>query len=428
MSTLIDPASKTIAQLRELVSTRPRGLQRLLSNLEQDERAGVREIAARARRLHRAERAERARVGRLLKIERTLQKKGIVHIAGVDEAGRGPIAGPVVAAAVLFPADAAILGLDDSKALKPEERSSLFNEIHQKATCIGVGQCDAAEIDQLNIHNATLTAMRQAILALQPQPERILVDGNHLPKSGLYEMALVKGDSRSHAIAAASIIAKVTRDRQMVALDSAHPGYGLAHHKGYASPDHLAAVKRLGPSPVHRRSFHLNGFHTPAYLHLRGRIDRTIRPEDLPSIAHDLRQARASLPPRAFRELQAHLALRETQLNRTGPVGERIAEDALLQEGYLILDRNVRLSGGEIDLIAQTGDVLAFIEVKSDGPHGIGSPERRVTEQKQRQIARLAEAYLHRHATTLAPRFDVVSVEMATDPPTVAIYKDAFRG
>ena len=381
-----------------------------------------------AQRRLRAERAERARVGRLLKIEQSLRKKGICHIAGVDEAGRGPLAGPVVAAAVIFPNDVALIGLDDSKVLTADQRDTLFDQIHEKAVSVGVGQCDSDEIDRLNIHNATLTAMRRAIEALSPQPERILVDGNHLPKSGLYEMALVKGDSRSHAIAAASIIAKVTRDRQMVALDSAHPGYGLARHKGYASADHLAAVKQLGPSPVHRRSFHLNGFHTPAYQHLRGRIDQTIRPEDLPSIGHDLRQARASLPPRAFRELQAHLALRETQLNRTGPVGERIAEDALLQEGYLILDRNVRLSGGEIDLVAQTGDVLAFIEVKSNGAHGIGSPERRLTQRKQRQIARLAEAYLHRHATTLAPRFDVVSVEMATDPPTVVIYKDAFRG
>ena len=133
------------------------------------------------------------------------------------------------------------------------------------------------------------------------------------------------------------------------------------------------------------------------------------------------------MPPRAFRDLKEKLNEREIQLNRTGPAGERIAEDELLKEGYLILDRNVRLSGGEIDLVAQAGDVIAFIEVKSDGPNGLGAPEQRVTVDKQQQIARLAEAYLQEHATTLAPRFDVVSVEMATDPPRVAIFKDAFR-
>ncbi len=427
MPSSIDPGSKTVAELRELVSKRPRGLQKLLSRLEEDERAGVRAIAAAARRRQRAERAERARVGRLLRIERSLHKKGIVHIAGVDEAGRGPIAGPVVAAAVLFPVEVAILGVDDSKALKPEQRAPLFDEIHGRATSIGVGQCDADEIDRLNIHVATLTAMRRAIQALRPAPERILIDGSHLPKSGFYEMALVKGDSRSHAIAAASVVAKVTRDRILCALDAQHPGYGLAHHKGYASEDHLNALKRLGPSPIHRQSFHLNGFHTPAYRHFRSQIDQISRPEDLHATAHDLKAARLSLPPRAFKELQAHLRQRETQLNRTGPAGERIAETELMRDGYLILERNVRLRGGEIDLIAQTGDVIAFIEVKSAGPHGFGAPERRVTTRKQQQIARLAEAYLHEHATTLSPRFDVVSVEMATEPPTAAIFKDAFR-
>ena len=418
----------TVTELHDLVANRVRGWKKLLSRLEVDERAGVRKIAVAARRSLRAECAERARVGRLLKIERNLRKKRICHIAGVDEAGRGPLAGPVVAAAVIFPDGVALIGLDDSKVLTSEHREALYTQIHEKAISIGIGQCDAAEIDRLNIHHATLTAMRRAIKALSPQPERVLVDGSHLPKSGLYEMSLIKGDARSHAIAAASVIAKVTRDRFMQTLGLAHPGYGLAEHKGYASEHHLAALRKLGPSPVHRRSFHLNGFHTPGYQPLRDRIDRAARPDDLHAIAHDLRNARPTLPPRAFRELQAHLARRETQLNRIGPTGERIAEDALLREGYLILDRNVRLGGGEIDLVAQNGDVLAFIEVKSDGPRGLGDPAQRVTERKQQQIARLAEAYLHEHATTLSPRFDVVSVEMATDPPTVAIYRDAFRG
>ena len=422
-----DPAVKTLAELRETMTRRPRGWKKLLASLEDDDRKGARVIAAHTRRQLRAERAERARVGRLLKIERTLRTKGVSWIAGVDEAGRGPLAGPVVAAAVIFGPEVALTGLDDSKTLNPEERERLYDQIFTDALSVGVGQCDSDEIDRLNIHQATLTAMRRAIAALDLQPERVLIDGNHLPGSGLYEMSILKGDARSHAIAAASVVAKVTRDRQMLTLDGNYPGYGLGEHKGYACETHLQALRRLGPSPVHRHSFHLQGFHSPAYQHLKTRIEDVCHPQDIPALLHDLRQARSSVPPRAFRDLKEKLNEREIQLNRTGPAGERIAEDELLKEGYLILDRNVRLSGGEIDLVAQAGDVIAFIEVKSDGPNGLGAPEQRVTVDKQQQIARLAEAYLQEHATTLAPRFDVVSVEMATDPPRVAIFKDAFR-
>ncbi|MFY0989385.1 ribonuclease HII [Halomonas sp. C05BenzN] len=177
------------------------------------------------------------------------------RLAGVDEVGRGPLVGAVVAAAVILDPAGPIEGLADSKTLTAKRRQALDAEIRERALAFAVAEASPAEIDALNIYHATHLAMRRAIDALSVAPEYLLVDGNHLPGHHVPGQAVVKGDARHPAIAAASILAKVARDADMAALDARHPDYGFARHKGYPTREHLAALERLGPLPEHRRSF-----------------------------------------------------------------------------------------------------------------------------------------------------------------------------
>jgi ribonuclease HII len=182
-------------------------------------------------------------------------RTGIVHVAGLDEAGRGPLAGPVVAAAVIVAPDRRIRGLRDSKLLPPERREELYDAIRTRAVAIGVGIVDHLTIDRINILEATRAAMDQALLALGVVPDLVITD--FVPLRGLMcpQRNLVDGDRRCATVAAASIIAKVTRDRLMREADEQFPEYGFGRHKGYATPEHLAALDRHGPCPLHRRSF-----------------------------------------------------------------------------------------------------------------------------------------------------------------------------
>lgn len=176
-------------------------------------------------------------------------------VAGVDEVGRGPLCGAVVTAAVILDPGKPILGLNDSKKLSLTRREALFDEIQEKALAWCVARAEVAEIDRLNILHATMLAMQRAVEGLAVQPRLALIDGNRCPKLAVPSSPVVKGDSQVPAIAAASILAKVTRDREMQVLDALYPGYGLAGHKGYPTAEHLEALKRLGPTPIHRRSF-----------------------------------------------------------------------------------------------------------------------------------------------------------------------------
>jgi len=190
--------------------------------------------------------------------ERPHWTAGRRHVAGVDEAGRGCLAGPVVAAAVVLPPDVCLTGLDDSKKLSPAQRDRLYDEVHAQALAVSVGVCSPEEIDRLNILWASMEAMRRAVAALAVAPAVALIDGDRVPPGLLCPAEpLVKGDSRSLSVAAASVIAKVTRDRLMAELDAAWPHYGLAAHKGYPTAAHYAALNAHGPSPLHRRSFRL---------------------------------------------------------------------------------------------------------------------------------------------------------------------------
>jgi ribonuclease HII len=176
-------------------------------------------------------------------------------VAGVDEAGRGPLAGPVVAAAVILDARAPIQGLADSKQLSPRRREQLFDEIRAKALCCSVAQASVEEIDRLNILQATMLAMQRAVKGLRLKPNKVLVDGNRLPLLNVLAEAVVSGDALVPAISAASILAKVTRDRMLDELHALHPGYGFDRHKGYGTAQHMLALQTLGPLAVHRRSF-----------------------------------------------------------------------------------------------------------------------------------------------------------------------------
>ncbi|WP_372981055.1 ribonuclease HII [Marinobacter sediminum] len=176
-------------------------------------------------------------------------------LAGVDEVGRGPLIGAVVTAAVILHPDRPIAGLADSKKLTEKKRNALYDEIMAKAEAWCIGRCEANEIDQLNIYQATMVAMARAVEGLGVEPEYVLVDGNRCPNWRWPSEPVVKGDSRVEAISAASILAKVTRDREMEVLEQTYPGYGLAKHKGYPTPVHLEALNRLGATPEHRRSF-----------------------------------------------------------------------------------------------------------------------------------------------------------------------------
>jgi ribonuclease HII len=195
------------------------------------------------------------RVPAMRTLENALRRVGFVHVAGVDEVGRGCLAGPVVAAAVVLHPDKHIPGVCDSKAVQAQERERLYERIVKHSIAWAVAEADPAEIDRINIHQASLRAMQRAILALSPLPDIVLVDAFRVPELPMAQRAVVHGDRRCSAIAAASIVAKVTRDRQMLELHGRDPRYGFDRHKGYATADHLDAVARFGYSEVHRRSF-----------------------------------------------------------------------------------------------------------------------------------------------------------------------------
>jgi ribonuclease HII len=185
----------------------------------------------------------------------TIIAKRVLLVAGIDEAGRGPLAGPVVAAAVILDPGRQVRGLKDSKVLSPERREELAVRIRERAIAWATGSADVDEIDRLNILHATMLAMRRAVEALPVVPEEALVDGNRCPSLACRARAIVKGDRDVKAISAASILAKTTRDALLVEFDRAYPQYGFAQHKGYGTPEHLAALERHGPCPLHRRSF-----------------------------------------------------------------------------------------------------------------------------------------------------------------------------
>jgi ribonuclease HII len=246
----------SLAQIRQLIADDGPVDDVHLRQLREDPRSGVRKLwQGYCRRQQARIRAEN-RLQELTVYERQLRSDGPETVAGLDEAGRGPLAGPLVAAAVVAPWPCCWIGLDDSKVMTAEARERLYQLILSQAPAVGVGVISAARIDTVGIQQANWEAMSQAIAHLPVVPDHVLVDGPWpVPELAIPQTALVGGDSRSISVAAASVVAKVTRDEMMMRLDKEFPRYGFSRHKGYGTPDHLAALRSVGPCRVHRKTF-----------------------------------------------------------------------------------------------------------------------------------------------------------------------------
>ncbi|MEW5761753.1 MAG: ribonuclease HII [Bacillota bacterium] len=323
---------------------------------------------------------------RLWGYEGNLIARGYRLICGIDEAGRGPLAGPVVAAAVILRDVQGLEGLDDSKRLTPSQRERLACCIRRVAVAWSVRGATVTEINALNIFQATRLAMLRALAALTVPPDWVLIDGPHpLRDLAIPQTPVTGGDAISACIAAASVLAKVTRDRLMDELDRRYPVYGFKRHRGYPTPEHLEALNRYGPSPVHRTGFRPVG---------------------------ELLTRQGSYVPRRC----------------TGQVGEEAAAAYLEARGYTILCRNFRCREGELDLVALDGDILVFAEVKARRSLAFGLPEESVGPRKQARLRRLAKLFLAENRVPAAGfRFDVLAVTWNPDGiPHIEHFKNAF--
>lgn len=326
-----------------------------------DERKGVQNAIASALKRMDSFEKEQARLDMMLQYEMDCYKQGHDIIAGVDEVGRGPLAGPVVAAAVILPKNCRIEGVDDSKKLTAKKRESLYEQILEKAVSYGIGVVSWERIDEINILQATYEAMREAIAQLNPAPRFILADAVTIPQISIPQKGIIKGDAKSLSIGAASIVAKVYRDRLMQTYDDLYPEYGFASNKGYGSAEHIAGIKVHGICSIHRRSF-VKNFLTPEGNQIKGAL------------------------------------------------GEELAVKQMLRMGYEILARNYRSHGGEIDIIAKKDTYIIFTEVKYRAGRRKGEPCEAVDKRKQDHIIRTAQAFIAEKDIEGDFRFDVAEV------------------
>mgnify|MGYP001563975317 FL=1 len=247
---------KSVKEINEIIeSISPNEYLKYIDILKDDERKSVKNIAIKlAKKLDKI-RAENERLEMINTFENEGYQKGYTYIGGIDEAGRGPLAGPVVAAVVVFKPETKIEGINDSKKLSEAKRDELFDIIKEQALDYGIGIVQKDEIDEYNILNATYMAMKKAINCLKKTPDYLLVDAAHVPDVNIDQKSIIKGDSKSISIAAASILAKVTRDSLMYEYDKMYPEYGFASHKGYGTDQHYKAIREHGITPIHRKSF-----------------------------------------------------------------------------------------------------------------------------------------------------------------------------
>ena len=245
---------EAISQIKEKLDvSEEQALLSFVKEYEADERQGVKKLVKKAQKEYDALQKEKLRMEQMKQYER--KYASCEYIAGIDEVGRGPLAGPVVACAVILPHDHHILYLNDSKKLTAHKREELYDVILREAVAVGIGMAGPARIDEINILQATYEAMRQAVSKLKVMPQLLLNDAVTIPEITIPQVPIIKGDAKSASIAAASIVAKVTRDRLMAEYDKTMPEYGFASNKGYGSAEHIAALKKYGPSPIHRASF-----------------------------------------------------------------------------------------------------------------------------------------------------------------------------
>ena len=247
----------TVREIEAYLAKDPELTRDIYDALTRDPRRGVAVLLERREQRRKKRQEEEARLKKMLLLEEKYWLMGCQHVAGVDEAGRGPLAGPLVAAAVIFPPGVRIPGVDDSKKIAPKRREELCPLIKEASLAVGIGVVEPSEIDRINIYQAGLKAFALAVNALKKKPDFLLTDAYKVPGAPCPQLPLIRGDSLSFSIAAASIVAKVTRDGIMAELDQLYPRYGFSQNKGYPTREHREALKKHGPSPVHRKSFDL---------------------------------------------------------------------------------------------------------------------------------------------------------------------------
>ncbi len=353
---------ETIHEIKEKFSnTSPENITNLIHFYHSDTRKGVQNILSQYQKKQEAFQKEQHRLETMLQFERECYKQGYTFVAGIDEVGRGPLAGPVVTAAVILPENCKIEFVNDSKKLSAKKREELYHIICQKAISYGIGVVSSEQIDKINILQATYEAMKEAISNLSVTPQFILVDAVHIPNITIPQKGIIGGDGKSISIAAASIIAKVTRDKMMKKFATLYPAYAFEKNKGYGSEEHIHAIKQHGLCAIHRKSFVKN--------------------------------------------------IQVSENRAKGTKGEEIAVKEMKKAGYTILERNFRRASGEIDIIAQKENMLVFTEVKFRQTEKNGIPCEAVTKEKQKRIAETAQYYIaENNISTLDIRFDVAEV------------------
>ena len=321
----------------------------------------------------------------MLEFEVKHWSSGKEYIAGIDEAGRGPLAGPVVAAAVMLPHDIKLPEVNDSKKISEKKRERLYDEIYNAALAVGVGVVHEEEIDEKNVLQATYKAMRQSIGQLPVTPDILLVDGNRADIRHYEQKSIIDGDQRSLSIAAASIIAKVTRDRIMRKYDIIFPEYGFAKHKGYGTKQHIEAITIRKAAPIHRQSFNPVSHHLPTFAYLKS--------------------------------------------NRlVSRLGEQLTACQLIRKGHKILETNYNIpTVGEIDIISRNESMLVFTKVQTQtAGHGWGEPRSQIDENKGDRIMNAIQHYMKTHELDCDIRFDMGEVMLGKGKPEIRILKEVF--
>ncbi len=319
----------------------------------------------------------------MLRYEKFHIGQGYETVCGVDEAGRGPLAGPVCAAAVIFPPDVILEEVNDSKKLTEKKREELFDVIKEKALAYNIAWASVEEIEEMNILNAAMLAMKRAVEGLPVEPDFVIVDGNKKPPIDIPCEAVVKGDSLSQSIAAASILAKVSRDRLMLELAPEYPEYCFEKHKGYGTKLHREKLLEYGPCKIHRPSF------------LKKIFDPTLKKP-------------------------------KTSKRKKGDMGEDMALEMYLKNGYELVERNYNSQYGEIDIILKNDELIVFSEVKTRDISAIARPSDSVDKRKQKKILAAAEVFLSENPCELQPRFDIVEVVLNGRETSIELIENAF--
>ena len=374
---------QSISEIKELLnSCAIEALPEQIQKLEGDSRKGVQNLLTSFRKKYEKHLRELERLEEILTYEKGCWEAGYELVAGIDEVGRGPLAGPVVAAAVILPKGCKIEGVNDSKKLSAKKREELYDVILEKAVSYGIGVVSNERIDEINILQATYEAMREALSQLKPRADYILADAVTIPMVSTPQRGIIKGDAKSMSIGAASIVAKVYRDRMMTEMDKLYPGYGFASNVGYGSQEHMEGIKRLGITPIHRKTF-----------------------------------------------LKKFLSHEGENTTDQGQRGEALAAKQMEKMGYEILERNFHALKGEIDIIAKKDGVIVFTEVKYRQNEEMGTPGEAVNYRKQQHIIRAAKAYIAQNCLQEMGydfRFDVAEV-LRQDGQTYFRYtEDAF--